>query len=105
VDVVVGPVDGAGDVTGVPFRALAHVEHLQLAVFALPATVHVGERESFGLLNAALFLSPRGHATGQVAGDVGDADRGGQRDGLARVLVIAPDDQDRGVGIGQPREL
>ena len=90
---------------GVPFRLLAHVEHLKLAVLVLPAAVHVDERESFGALNLAAFLPPRGHAPGQVAGDVGDADRGGERDGLARVLVIAPDDQDRGFGIGQPREL
>jgi len=92
-------------VTRVPFRALAHIEHLQLAALALPKAVKVGERQSFGLLNVALFLAPRGHAPGQAACDVSDPDRGRQRDGLARVLVIAPDDQNRDLGIRQPREL
>jgi hypothetical protein len=87
------------------FRALTDIEHLQLAVPARPATGKAGQRESLGALDVSLFLAPRRHASGQVARDVGHADRGSERDGLARAVVTTPDDQDRSVGVGQPREL
>ena len=56
-------------------------------------------------LDRHLLLAPRGHAAGQVAADVAQPDRAGERGGLDRVLVVAPHQDDRLLGVREPGEL
>ena len=56
-------------------------------------------------LDVELVLAPGGHAAGEVAGDVAQPDRGGEHGGFDGVLVVAADEHDGLLGLGQPREL
>ena len=58
----------------------------------LPAVVELVEGQPRQALDGALLLAPGRHATGEVAGDLRDADGGGERHGVAGVVVVASDD-------------
>ena len=100
---MVGRVDGAGDVALLPFAELAHVEHLQRRAL-LPALVQLGHRHARDARDRQLVLAPARHPAGEVARDVGDADRGRQPDRAAGVVVVAADDDHGLVVVGQPRQ-
>ena len=104
-DVVIGLVDRARDVAGVPLGLLADVEHLDRVAVGLPALVELGKGETLGALDVTLLLAPGGHAATQVAGNPGDADRGSELGRPSAVLVVATDEDHVLVHLGQPGEL
>jgi hypothetical protein len=53
----------------------------------------------------ALLLAPARDAAGEVAGEVRDPDRGGEARGAQGVRVVAPDQHDLAVAVGDPGEL
>src|SRR5450755_1242824 len=101
VDGVVWRVNGAGDMALIPFGALAHIQHLNV-VNAISQGAHVDALQRSG---GSLLLAPAGHATGEVAGDVADPYRRSEVRGVDRVGVVAADEHDRSVAVGDPREL
>ena len=105
VDVVVGLVDGAGDVAGVPLAVARGRRGPAGGGLVGPALVQLGDGHPLDALDVELVLAPGGHAAGEVAGDVAQADGGGERRGLDGVLVVAADEHDGLLGLGQPREL
>ena len=102
VDVVVGHVDRAGDVAGVPLVPLAHVEDLQLVARAraAPATVMRSIRSTGRRSSRQLVMPPA-----RKPAEPRDADRLGERGGVARVLVVAPDEDHALARLDQPGEL
>ena len=50
-------------------------------------------------VDGQLLLAPGGHAAVEVAGDLAQADGAGERRGLERVLVVAPDEHERLAGL------
>src|SRR5215207_10228144 len=104
VDVVVGRVDRARDVAGVPLGALAHVEQLEPVRAAVPALVELLQGQPGNALDRALLLAPGRHATGEIAGNVREADRAGQLGGITGVLVVAAHQHQRLPGLGEPRQ-
>src|SRR4051794_1258373 len=103
-DVVVGRVHRAGDVSAVPLGALADVEELEAVRAAVPALVQPLQAEPLHALDRQLLLAPRGHPAGEVARDVCEPDRTGELGGVARVLVVATDQHQRLTGLGEPGE-
>ena len=60
-------------------RLLADVEDLHAVGVGGPALVQLGHGHALDALDVELLLAPRGHAAGEVAGDVAQADGGGER--------------------------
>ena len=54
-----------------------------------------GDGHALDALDGQALLPPRGHAAGEVAGEVAQADRAGEHGRLERVLVVAADEHDR----------
>ena len=52
-----------------------------------------------------LLLAPAGHAAVQEAAELADPDRDGETAGVAAVFVVAADEHDLLVAVGEPREL
>ena len=104
VDVVVRRRDRTGDVTLVPFRPLAHVEHLdgRPALHPLVQTVDVDPAHAPG---AAALLPPARHAALEVAAHRRDPDRAGEMRGADAVLGVAAHEHDLLPALGDPREL
>jgi hypothetical protein len=88
----------------VPLVALAHVEGLQL-VAGLQPPVQVRHGDALDPLDRQPLLAPARHAAGEVAADPGDPDRGGERGGMARVVVVPADDHHELVSLDQPGQL
>ena len=70
-----------------------------------PALVQLGDGHPLDAVDVELVLAPGGHAAGEVAGDVAQADRAGEVGGFDGVLVVAADEHDGLLGLGEPGEL
>ena len=67
--------------------------------------MQLGHGHPLDAVDGELVLAPGGHAAREVAGEVAQPDGAGEHRGLERVLVVAADEHDRLVGLGQPGEL
>ena len=92
-------VDRTGDVTGVRLALLADVEDLQAVAVALPALAQLGHGHPLDAVDVELLLAPGRHPAREVAGDVPQADRGGEVSRPYGVLVIAADKHDEAVRV------
>ena len=93
--------DRPGDVASVPLGPLAYVEHL----YFVSTRMQRRDVDPLERSRRPLLLAPAGHATGEVPGDVADPDRGSKMRGMDGVGVVAADEHDLSVAVGDPRQF
>ena len=104
VQVVVRGVNRAGQVTRVPLPALSDVEDLQVGV-RLGARRQVLRGHPLDAGHLAALLAPARHAAVQEPRELADPDGRAEPGGAASVLVVAADEHDLLLAVGDPGEL
>ena len=88
----------------VPLRPLAHVEDLERRVALAAAPRRSSARRRSIVPDVAVLVAPAGHAAREVAAEVADPDGEPRAARRARVLVVAADQHDLLVAVGDPGE-
>ena len=86
---------------GVPFGLLAHVEHLE----PVALVVQLLDGHPRDPRDGQPLLAPAREPAGEEAAQVRDADGGRELGGVARVVVVAADQHDGLLAVGDPGEL
>jgi len=99
---VVRRLDRPRDVAGVPLAALANVEDLQLLAVRVEPPQQIVDRQALDPRHRPALLAPTRHAAVQEPRDVADADRRRQPRRARGVLVVASDEDDLLLVVGDP---